>query len=518
MLLGRGFVAASSATYDEPVHLASGYHALTGRPLNWRDHPPLAEAWDALPLLALRPTAMRGLIGTHKLYDLADLFLYKNTVDAARMLGAARLWSLATWGALWLGVVAAWAYALGGLPAAAGACALAAFFPPLVSNAALVTTDAAPAALYALACLLLARPARGWKSWAGAGAALGLALASKFSMIAAPGVALAALLTETRLKDAPRAPAGRVALMIACFAAAIWLVYARWGLDLFVEGLRGTLTRLDAGRSAYLFGRHSTTGWLWYFPAALALKTPAPTLLLWLGALACWLRAPDRARFWAAFPALAFLAAACFSKTQIGYRHVLPVYPFMLVAAGWALSALWTRAAWGKALAALLVAWQAASVLRAQPFQLAYFSELAGGPSRGHLMLADSNLDWGQDLPALAAELKRRGDPAVYLSYFGVADPAYHGIRYAPVAWITNVERRDGAAAPPKDGPVLLAVSATNLHSVYYPIKDVWSWLLTRTPVFTAGHSIFLYDLTQDQDGRARLSALLQLLHGTSAR
>ena len=43
--------------YDEAVHLASGYSYLaTGRyRLNIMDHPPLAEMWAALPLLAWRP-------------------------------------------------------------------------------------------------------------------------------------------------------------------------------------------------------------------------------------------------------------------------------------------------------------------------------------------------------------------------------------------------------------------------------------------------------------------------------
>ena len=35
-----------------------------------------------------------------------------------------------------------------------------------------------------------------------------------------------------------------------------------------------------------------------------------------------------------------------------------------------------------------------------------------GGPSRGHLWLNDSNLDWGQDLVRLARELERRGGEA----------------------------------------------------------------------------------------------------------
>ena len=35
------------------------------------------------------------------------------------------------------------------------------------------------------------------------------------------------------------------------------------------------------------------------------------------------------------------------------------------------------------------------------PNYLAYFNQLAGGPSHGYRHLVDSSLDWGQDLPAL---------------------------------------------------------------------------------------------------------------------
>ncbi len=503
--LGRGFIAASAPTYDEPVHLASGYSALSGgRPLNWRDHPPLAELCDALPLLALRPAAMHQAAATLPLYPFADVFLYKNSVDARRMLDAARLWSLAVWGALLLGVIVAWAYALGGWRAAAGAAVLAAFCPPLLSNAALVTTDAAAAALYALLFYLLSRRSRPAWLWAAAGAALGAALAAKFSMIAAPLFVAAGLLTEQGLRGAPRARPAHVALLAAAAALTLAAVYARWGLDLYWQGLTLTTSRLGDGRASFFAGAYSLSGTWLYFPAAVLLKTPTPLLLLALGAGAAWLRFPDRDKFWAAFPAAAFLLASLFSRTQIGYRHVLPIYPFLVVMGGWALSRLWLRP-WGPWAAGGLVALQAAFVLAVQPHQLAFFSLLAGGPGRGYAWLVDSNLDWGQDLPALAEELRKRGDPPVYLSYFGVGDPSYYGIRYLPLAWYSGTQRREGVAEP---AAPLLAVSATNLQGVYYADHDVWAWLKTRRPAFVAGHSIFLYDLSHDADGRERLAAV----------
>ena len=58
---------------------------------------------------------------------------------------------------------------------------------------------------------------------------------------------------------------------------------------------------------------------------------------------------------------------------------------------------------------------------------------------RGVKRLGDSNLDWGQDLPALSdwyksfrADSKNEIVP-FYLSYFGMTDPEYYGISYKNV-------------------------------------------------------------------------------------
>ena len=125
-----------------------------------------------------------------------------------------------------------------------------------------------------------------------------------------------------------------------------------------------------------------------------------------------------------------------------------------------------------------------------------------------HEWLADSNLDWGQDLPALARELSLRGSPAVVLSYFGTADPAAYGIRFVPLGLISNVDRPGEAVLAP-GAPVLLAVSATNLVGVYFRDHGLFSWLRAKIPAAVCGGSIFLYDLSADADGRMRLAGLL---------
>ncbi|OGR46008.1 MAG: hypothetical protein A2X37_09485 [Elusimicrobia bacterium GWA2_66_18] len=509
--LGLGSIRSTCATYDEPVHLAAGYTDLVqGRyRLNAMDHPPLAEMWAALPLLALRPNRFSDhpawLDG--RVYHYGDLFLYKNRVPAERLLGAARIWNLATLTALLACALVLWARRLEGAPAAWGAAGALGFCVPWFSNAALVTTDGLSTALFFATCALLASPRRTPLIWAMAGAAAGAALAAKFNMILLPVLVGCALAAEARMDLSRRPRPGELALFFAAALLALAAAYRFTFVGLYAGGLSATLSRLSEGRGAYLHGRYSDSGWLWYFPAAVLVKTPLA--LLALGGLGAWasLRRPCAQAAWLFLPPLGYFLAALTSKTQIGYRHVLPFYPFLCLWAGLGAARLWDLGAKGRAVLAAAGLWLAVSVGRNHPRHLSYFNEFVRS-GRGHDWLADSNLDWGQDLPALARELALRGNPPLVLSYFGSADPQAHGLRYVPLLFMTNTERAGNASLDPR-GALLFAVSVTNLLGVYFRDHALLAWLRDRRPVALCGGSIFLYDLTADREGRARLADLL---------
>ncbi len=515
--LGLAFISVSAPTYDEPVHLASGYsYWKTGRyRLNISDHPPLAEMWASVPLLFLRPALMSGLPDfiNGRRYPYADAFLYKNTVDAERMLNAARRFCLLTLGAGVLALLAAWGRRLDGWEAAAGAALAAALCPVLVSNLALVGTDGASAVLFAAVCFFMARPARPPWVWGAAGTCLGLALGAKFNMILLAGLIPGMLLLERGIDRegvVGMKPARGLALLAAAAMLALAVVYRFDQLPLFWSGLRATLGRLDEGRASYLLGGYSERGTLLYFPAALFAKTPLALLVLGAWGAAAAARRPRPAeRLWLLVPPAAYFLASLTAKVQIGVRHLLPVLPFLALWAGLAAADLWRRGQAARLAVAALAVWAGASVQRGSPHLLAYFNEAAGGPANGWRWLADSNLDWGQDLKGLAEELKRRGDPPVYLAYFGVGDPSYYGVRYVQALANWNVPRAGDALDPAAQGKVLFAVSATNLAGVYIGDHGFLAWLQARAPLAAAGHSIFLYDLTADADGRRRLAELL---------
>jgi hypothetical protein len=528
LLMGLSFIKSAAPTYDETVHLASGYSYLaTGRyVMNIMDHPPLAEMVDALPLLFYRPNVFSGhpfFTGARQ-YQYGDLFLYFNSVDAEKLLNTARVFSFLLWSGLIVLFVRLFAARLAGGAAGAFAVAVFALMPAFISNNALITTDAAPAAFYFAAFCLgwifmtpPARPetARGGKDRAAreekhryafaalTGLASGLAMASKFSMFIVPPLILAFWAAHNffERKLSPRVLLRYSAVYLAAAGLTVAVVY-KFDIALYLTGLETTLRRLDQGRSSFAMGKYSINGVWWYFPLALAVKTPLAVLALALAGLLRVKADLKKEHAWLLLPPLIYFAVALTAKVQIGYRHILPVMPFLAVLAGLGADYVRRKRILIYLFSPLLLLW-GWGLAGTGPYYLAYFNELAGGPAGGYKVLVDSNLDWGQDLKALGGWLARRGNPPVLLSYFGVARPEYYGIKYQPLGPLFST----GADICRMDR-LLLAVSATNLQSTYYPDKKTFDWLKTRKPVFTAGYSIFVYDLGSDAEGLEKLAGL----------
>src|SRR5262249_48053724 len=149
-------------------------------------------------------------------------------------------------------------------------------------------------------------------------------------------------------------------------------------------------------------------------------KTPIPFLLLIV--LACLLvrrhGAGLAAEAMLLLPVALYAVVSLTSHLNIGHRHLLPMYPFLIVFAS-KVARLFTsrREPRLRALAAVLVAWCVAETALIYPHFLAYFNEIAGGPSGGYRWLVDSNLDWGQDLKGLARYQQQHSEEPLFLSY-----------------------------------------------------------------------------------------------------
>jgi tetratricopeptide (TPR) repeat protein len=107
-----------------------------------------------------------------------------------------------------------------------------------------------------------------------------------------------------------------------------------------------------------------------------------------------------------------FLAAAMQSRVNIGLRHVLVLYPFLMVLGGHGLSIVSSTSGRGRMIfSALLLLWYFAQAALLTPHHLSYFNLLVGGPRNGHRYLIDSNFDWGQNDRFLKEYLESRAIP-----------------------------------------------------------------------------------------------------------
>ena len=87
---------------------------------------------------------------------------------------------------------------------------------------------------------------------------------------------------------------------------------------------------------------------------------------------------------------------------------------------------------------AFLVGLQFVSVVTVYPDYLSYFNETIGDPQNGWRYLSDSNIDWGQDLPALAEFVEENEIDRISLAYFGAGSPAFYAIPFENIA-VPNV-------------------------------------------------------------------------------
>jgi hypothetical protein len=415
-------------TMDEPAHIACGMEWLDKGAYEWEpQHPPLARVAAALPLY---------LAGVRSENTPRDLPLAMSLEGAAilysghqydRNLALARLGILPFfWAAC--AVVYAWGLRYFRPGVAVAGVFVFSMLPPVMAHAGLATTDMALTAAFGatfLAFLIwLDEPNLRHAVWLGL--AGGLMMLSKFSGLAFFPVS-AALALAWRRRAARREPSRKASasfvLAILTGALVVWAGYrfsfgdaGFWHLRLpapeLYAGIRQVLDHNALGHVSYLMGVRSQAGFWWFFPVALAVKSPLAFLILVLVSVAflIWNGSFDR-NAWAlvAFSA-GVLLVGIFSHIDIGVRHVLPAYLGLALLAGVGLVRLleWSDSRlWLKASIAFLMLWLAGSSLWSHPDYLAYFNELAG--NQPEKILVDSDLDWGQDLKRLSARLHQAG-------------------------------------------------------------------------------------------------------------
>lgn len=290
------------------------------------------------------------------------------------------------------------------------------------------------------------------------------------------------------------------------FAAALLRFAGERGLlpEAYVVGL-AMVRQTTSGRASYFCGEYSDQGFAWYFPVAFAIKAPIATMaLLIAGLVALVLRRRTRRDANASTTAfvrdplllvglivfvITYAGYVGASRFHIGHRLLLPIYPALFVLSGAA--AHWLRWRTGRIFTGGAFVWLLGANLFIRPHYLAYFNELIGGPRRGHLYLADSNIDWGQDLWRLKTYAAAHPEQPLKLSYFGAADPHFYGF---PLELLPSSIETGSIEPLPGGGTYVLSV--TNLLGVYIEEAQPAYWADPRRAAEYARHwSWFAADL-----------------------
>jgi hypothetical protein len=509
--LVMGVIAARThtPTVDEFVYLPAGYYHLRTGDLTFdSSNPPLVKMLMAVPLLAMdleldRDPRWRDNRTGWAPWTFGTRFMETNTTRYLDAFFAGRcvvlLFGVVTGALAWW-----WARSLMSAPAALVALLLYATTPWVIAHSAIATLDLGVTALIFGGFFALYRfAATRMRAWAVAsGVLFGLGIVAKgvtFIVLPLVPVLVAASWGKWDRESLVTLADGLVAMAVAAWVAVL-AVYRFSGFPLpgpVLEGIQFQSNASSAGEfPAFLNGAWSQTGWWYYFLTAFLLKTPLPSIVLIAAGI--WTIARRRLRgpgdLWMLLPPLWLLYVLSFHfGKNYGIRYLLPVLPFLVMLAGVGAEAWLKDRRAAVALAALLV-WQTASTVIATPHHLAWFNALAGSTDHHRRLLLDSNLDWGQDLGRLAAQLAAEGSHQTCLGYFGHVDPAIYGLEYS--------------LPPTAPTPGKCAVSANFLAGYPYAVtyagpriqgvrRDAWSWFDRLEPTARIGSSIYLFDVTE---------------------
>ena len=537
-------------TTDETVHIPAGY-AYWNRhdfaPNN--EHPPLAKLWATAPWLLLNPPEPPPFptpTPAKRTIDTGRYFWQLNADRMAELLFWARIPMIAI--TIGLGGLIFWCgRRLFSARVGLFAVALFSLEPTVQAHAWIVHTDIPASTAYlgwwaALACYA-ARPI--WGRALILGLVSGAAVATKYNLLVLlplGALALAILwLLAPRRGDRRLPIIGHGAIIAALILLVVNAVYffgqqpltdtdiswlrqedparAEWVLRImralapivppyYQLGTYTVLTHNADGHPAGLLGEFSSQGWWYYFPVAFALKTALPILILTLAGLGWALWRIGRAHDWRFLlllgPLLIFAASTMSSQINIGVRHFLPVFPFCFLLGGVLLDRLWgsfgqmvrgrtrvltPRLLLGPALVTILLGWLVVESVRAYPDDLTYMNQLASGEPHWYY-LSDSNVEWGQDVGALAMYLRERGETTVREALATPETLGYLGI--TPL----DLFSPETASAPPTR---YIAIGASFLNGSVIDVtkpatsQDAFAAYRNRQPEAIFGGSIYLY-------------------------
>jgi hypothetical protein len=537
----------TSVTLDEPVHILAGHR-------HWQcgdfginpEHPPLLKLIATLPLsfsTLKEPNWDCGSKNTSKFdsFSFGNSFLVDNGLD--RIVIRTRL-AAAVMSLLLAVLVFLAATEMFGRWQALTALALLSFEPSLIAHGSIVTTDMAltATAFAAVYALYRFRNKQNRSRFLIASISFGLLLAAKHSAVVFFPILFVLMLGDTIVSRQPGLTLSKqilrsTAVFVGMFLIGLCILWAFYGFRYraipntnadsisvasyikengrpeMVQSAPARITQLigrlrafpesyvlgiadviaNGSRNTWIFGRNYATGQWWYFPLAFSVKSSVSLLMLLpIGfLLPIFNREKRRELMFILVPALAFFAVALTSKLNLGIRHLLPVYAFLIVAA--AAGAIWfchKFPVFRYILIALLI-FHSFATFRTAPKYLAFANDFWGGTNNTYQIFRDSNVDTGQSIKLVDEYLKREKIGDCWLVAF--AHPqlieAIQPCRVMPSGLRNLLSRNVAEPVPPViEGTVFVSVNELPPRGAdeYVPIANA-------KPIDFIGGNIFVY-------------------------
>lgn len=531
-----------SATTDESTHIISGYLANLDDDFNINtEHPYLGKRINTLPLLFMNLKLDRSqpyfAVKSDYYYDswresrqLGNNFLYKMGNNADKILQAVRSVPMITAIAfglvffiitcqlfsLWVGLLSLIFWV---------------FSPDILAHARFVNTDLWVTVFYFLTITsfgyYLTKP--NYKRLTLAAIILGLALSVKFSSVILVPILFVLwfiknILDKQNIWHSAKTNIIPTVMLLVISWVMVWANYGfstltppnyRQALDKdyynqvlvktqsiaryfkpaeYYKGMAILSSNSFGNRPAYLLGEQNRGGWWYYFIVAYAVKTPLPILILLVGSIIFYIlrnfstslevkKKLDLNDYILLTPIIIYILISMAQKLNIGVRHLLPIMPFIFIWCAKFMVEFYEYIKKPKfkifivTCYMLLVTWLIIGTFKIYPHFLSYFNEFVG-PQNGSRVLADSNIDWGQDIKRLKTWLEENHvTEPILLEYFwdGEDSVSYYGIDYK------KLERND----PNQKGYIAIGVSALN--------NSEFSWLKNYQPIDQVGYSINIY-------------------------
>ena len=537
-------IKRKTITSDELVHIPAGYYHLVAATYTLNnEHPPLVKMWAALPLLFLQPNepglAEPGDRNSYSRTHAADgAFWTANAGEFETISFWTRVPMIVL--AVLLGcLIFIFTKELSNPRTGVLAVAFYSLEPTVLAHGRIVHTDLPAALAYLLFVFALYRYYRlpSVRAALVVGLVTGIALITKFSLVIvgplllvaigawilrAPSrgldrgkilghafmagiVALAVINLAYRFQRQPIIPADLAWIAARTPEHAQAIISGIRGLSVlfptyYLFGIYNVALHNHSGHATFLLGRYSDLGWWYYFPVAFALKTTvaflglAVTSLLW----ALWrlLVRRDGRLLFLVVPVAAYLVISLTSSINIGIRHFLPVYPFLFILAALLLDRLLRVTKWrplAGAFIALLLGAMVFETARVYPDYVSYFNQLQGSQP-GWKSLSDSNVEWGDDVNAVAAYLRSRGE--THLS--GATSGGWLTFRFFGMEYTDICPPRD--KDPLKTNYVALGASFLNGSTIPGSAElpetereNIFAAYRDRKPEAVFGNSIYLY-------------------------